>query len=145
MYLQLESFSSFRRFCLGINNLPSDLCATIVAIQNGATHLDGLFPHFIAHVHRIFPHLTCMDDLRQISDLRTPANWYPDARKNPRRIVFHAGPTNSGKTYNAMNRFLEAKSAVYCGPLKMLASEVFRKSNEKVMSKAYGVMHDLPK
>lgn len=39
-----------------------------------------------------------------------------------------------------MNRFLEAKSGVYCGPLKMLASEVFRKSNEKVMSYAYAVL-----
>lgn len=49
-----------------------------------------------------------------------------------RKIVFHAGPTNSGKTYHAMQRFLQADTGVYCGPLKLLATEVFNKSNEKV-------------
>jgi len=49
-----------------------------------------------------------------------------------RKIIFHAGPTNSGKTFHALERFLNAKSGVYCGPLKLLASEVFNKSNEKV-------------
>jgi ATP-dependent RNA helicase SUPV3L1/SUV3 len=49
-----------------------------------------------------------------------------------RKIIFHAGPTNSGKTFHALERFLNSKSGVYCGPLKLLASEVFNKSNEKV-------------
>ncbi len=41
-----------------------------------------------------------------------------------RKIVFHGGPTNSGKTYHALERFLGAKSGIYCGPLKLLAVEV---------------------
>lgn len=49
-----------------------------------------------------------------------------------RKVVFHAGPTNSGKTYHAMEQFLQADSGVYCGPLKLLANEVYHKSNEKV-------------
>lgn len=57
---------------------------------------------------------------------------YPEARSMNRKIVFHAGPTNSGKTYHAMERFLEAKSGVYCGPLKLLATEIYHKSNQKV-------------
>uniref|UniRef100_A0A914RSE1 ATP-dependent RNA helicase SUV3 DEXQ-box helicase domain-containing protein n=1 Tax=Parascaris equorum TaxID=6256 RepID=A0A914RSE1_PAREQ len=40
-------------------------------------------------------------------------------------------PTNSGKTYEALKRFREAKSGVYCGPLKLLASEVFFRTNEQ--------------
>jgi ATP-dependent RNA helicase SUPV3L1/SUV3 len=72
-----------------------------------------------------------MDDLKRISDLREPANWYPEARAINRKIIFHAGPTNSGKTYHAMERFLEAKSGVYCGPLKLLATEVYHKSNKR--------------
>ncbi|KAJ8928236.1 hypothetical protein NQ314_019186 [Rhamnusium bicolor] len=47
------------------------------------------------------------------------------------KIVFHAGPTNSGKTYHALERFITAKSGVYCGPLKLLASEVFNKTNNR--------------
>ena len=59
-------------------------------------------------------------------------NRYGDARDIKRKIVFHAGPTNSGKTYHALERFCNAKSGVYCGPLKLLASEVHMKTNDKV-------------
>ena len=57
---------------------------------------------------------------------------YPEARAIQRKIVFHAGPTNSGKTHHALERFLTAKTGIYCGPLKLLASEVFHKSNSAV-------------
>ena len=59
---------------------------------------------------------------------------YPEARAISRRIIFHAGPTNSGKTHHALKRLFEAKSGIYCGPLRMLASEVFAKANENVSS-----------
>lgn len=49
-----------------------------------------------------------------------------------RKIIFHAGPTNSGKTYHALEKYLSAKSGVYCGPLKLLATEIYHKSNSKV-------------
>jgi hypothetical protein len=39
------------------------------------------------------------------------------------------GPTNSGKTYEALQRFKTSKSGVYCGPLRLLAAEVFRRMN----------------
>ena len=95
-------------------------------------HIDDLFPYFLLHAKKCYPHLECMDDLRQISDLRSPANWYPEARQKARRIIFHAGPTNSGKTFGAMEHYLKAKSGVYCGPLKLLANEVFHKANNRV-------------
>ena len=56
---------------------------------------------------------------------------YPEARALTRKIIFHSGPTNSGKTYHALERFFNSKSGVYCGPLKLLASEVFFKSNDR--------------
>lgn len=130
--MQKEAFASFRRFCLESTNLPVDLHIMMSDILQGQRHTDDLFPYFLAHARDVFPHLNCIDDLKKISDLRTPANWYPDARKKARKIIFHAGPTNSGKTYNAMKRFLESKTGVYCGPLKLLATEVFNKSNEQV-------------
>lgn len=57
---------------------------------------------------------------------------YPEARAINRKIIFHAGPTNSGKTYHALEKYLSSNSGVYCGPLKLLATEVYRKANEKV-------------
>lgn len=54
------------------------------------------------------------------------------ARGRNRKIIFHAGPTNSGKTHHALERFMSAKTGVYCGPLKLLAVEVFNKCNSMV-------------
>ncbi|KAG6448066.1 hypothetical protein O3G_MSEX005306 [Manduca sexta] len=124
-----QAFLSFRRHCLE-HDLPPDLHITISDILQGAGHVDDLFPYFLRHARLAFPHLDCLEDLKKISDLRTPANWYPEARNMNRKIVFHAGPTNSGKTYHAMERFLQAKSGVYCGPLKLLATEIYHKSNK---------------
>lgn len=39
-------------------------------------HVDDIYPYFLRHAKQIFPMLDCMDDLRKISDLRVPANWY---------------------------------------------------------------------
>lgn len=100
--------------------------------MQGSGHIDDIFPYFLRFARKMFPHLDCMDDLKNISDLREPANWYPNARARARKIIFHAGPTNSGKTYHAMNSFMKAKTGVYCGPLKLLAAEVFNKCNSMV-------------
>lgn len=132
-YLQHQTYVSFRRYCLETTSLPVDLHVVISDILQGAGHISDIFPYFLKHAKQMFPHLECMDDLKKISDLRSPANWYPEARAITRKIIFHAGPTNSGKTYHALKRFMTAKSGVYCGPLKLLANEVFNKTNEMVL------------
>ena len=45
-------------------------------------------------------------------DLRKPYLWYPVARSLKRKFIYHAGPTNSGKTYTALQVFLECKSSI---------------------------------
>jgi len=130
-YLQHQVYISFRKFCLEADSLPADLHVVFSDIIQGAGHVDDIFPYFLRHARQMFPHLECMDDLKKISDLRSPANWYPNARSINRRIIFHAGPTNSGKTYHALERYISAKSGVYCGPLKLLAAEVFKKANDR--------------
>ena len=49
-----------------------------------------------------------------------------------RKIIYHAGPTNSGKTHAALERFKACQSGVYCAPLRLLAAEVYRRTNEAV-------------
>ncbi|XP_035218990.1 ATP-dependent RNA helicase SUPV3L1, mitochondrial-like isoform X2 [Stegodyphus dumicola] len=122
---------SFRKFCMESESLPVDLHIVFSDILQGAGHIHDILPYFLQHAKQIFPHLECMEELKQISDLRQPANWYPGARSIHRKLIFHAGPTNSGKTYRALERFIEAKSGVYCGPLKLLSVEVFNKTNER--------------
>lgn len=129
--LQHKVFVSFRQYCLNEKNLPVDLHIIISDILQGAGNVTDILPYFIKYAREMFPHLECMDDLKKISDLRCPANWYPEARKHIRKVIFHAGPTNSGKTYHALERFISSRSGIYCGPLKLLATEVFKKTNER--------------
>ncbi|XP_030841445.1 ATP-dependent RNA helicase SUPV3L1, mitochondrial [Strongylocentrotus purpuratus] len=132
-----QSFTSFRKYIMEVESLEPDLHIVLSDILVGAGHIDDIFPYFIRHARQIFPALDCMEDLKKISDLTDPAQWYPEARAIDRKIIFHAGPTNSGKTYHALESYSQAKSGVYCGPLKLLASEVHKKTNER------GIMCDL--
>ncbi|XP_038907113.1 DExH-box ATP-dependent RNA helicase DExH18, mitochondrial [Benincasa hispida] len=89
-----------------------------------------LFPIFVEYCLEEFP-----DEIRRFqsmvasADLTKPHTWFPFARAMKRKIIYHCGPTNSGKTYNALQRFMEAKKGIYCSPLRLLAMEVFDKVN----------------
>lgn len=50
---------------------------------------------------------------------------FPLARSLNRKLEFYVGPTNSGKTYNAMQNLKEANSGLYLAPLRLLALEGF--------------------
>ncbi|KAJ5719235.1 hypothetical protein N7493_007690 [Penicillium malachiteum] len=64
---------------------------------------------------------------KEVTDLRFPAEWYPNARAIQRKIHLHVGPTNSGKTYRALKRLEQAKNGFYAGPLRLLAQEVYHR------------------
>ncbi|KAI4833562.1 P-loop containing nucleoside triphosphate hydrolase protein, partial [Aureobasidium sp. EXF-8845] len=66
-----------------------------------------------------------------LADLRYPTEWYPATRTMHRTIHLHVGPTNSGKTYHALQRLEQAETGVYAGPLRLLAHEVFTRLNAK--------------
>lgn len=46
------------------------------------------FAPFVSNVKR---------EILAAADLREPHNWFPEARSRLRKVVFHCGPTNSGK------------------------------------------------
>lgn len=68
-------------------------------------------------------------NISEIMDLSTPHLWFPVARSMKRKFYLHVGPTNSGKTHTALERLKSAKTGVYCGPLRLLAEEIFEKLN----------------
>ncbi|CAG2100687.1 unnamed protein product [Medioppia subpectinata] len=135
--LMNEAFISFRKHCVESKALATELHLILSDILQNVANIDDLFPYFINHAKVLFPHLDCIEELKKISDLRLPPNWYSEARSMTRKVIFHCGPTNSGKTYHALQRFMTCKSGVYCGPLKLLAVEVHQKTN------AYGTPCDL--
>ena len=55
--------------------------------------------------------------------IRDFKNLFPLARLLNREIVFHVGPTNSGKTYEALKELEKAETGYYLAPLRLLALE----------------------
>ena len=53
------------------------------------------------------------------------------ARKIPRKIIYHMGPTNSGKTYHAIEALVQARKGCYLAPLRLLAAELYDTMNLK--------------
>ena len=56
-------------------------------------------------------------------------DFFPVARKLHRRFVLHVGPTNSGKTHEAIEAMKTADSGVYLAPLRLLAYEQYTTLN----------------
>lgn len=59
----------------------------------------------------------------------TPDRKFEYARNLHRKFILHIGPTNSGKTYTALEELKRADLGAYLGPLRLLALEVFDKLN----------------
>ncbi len=53
------------------------------------------------------------------------------ARRIKRKIIYHMGPTNSGKTYHAIEALCKAAKGCYLAPLRLLAAELFDTMNSK--------------
>lgn len=50
----------------------------------------------------------------------------------PKSVTLHLGPTNSGKTFNALNALKAAGSGTYASPLRMLAFEAYTKLKDEL-------------
>lgn len=68
---------------------------------------------------------------KKLADLRYPMEWFPATRAMQRTIHLHVGPTNSGKTYRALQALENAKSGIYGGPLRLLAHEIYSRFQAK--------------
>lgn len=50
----------------------------------------------------------------------------------PDTVVFHVGPTNSGKTHDALDALVKAGRGTYAAPLRMLAGEAFERLSARL-------------
>lgn len=85
--------------------------------------------HSFAHIY----HTNLQRDLKkQILGLvpAKPEMEFTESLAMDRHFILHIGPTNSGKTYRALERLKEAESGVYLGPLRLLALEVYERMKE---------------
>ncbi len=56
---------------------------------------------------------------------------FPLARQQKRKLYFYVGPTNSGKTYQAMQHLEKADCGIYLAPLRLLALENYEYLQER--------------
>lgn len=56
---------------------------------------------------------------------------HTEVRQIKRKIIYHMGPTNSGKTYYAIKRLCKAKRGCYLAPLRLLAAELYDTMNKE--------------
>lgn len=58
-----------------------------------------------------------------------PVELFPLTRRIKRKVILHVGPTNSGKTHDAIERLKSAESGIYLAPLRLMAYETFERLN----------------
>ncbi|XLU52727.1 hypothetical protein S245_047375, partial [Arachis hypogaea] len=69
------------------------------------------------------------------TDLTSPHTWYPQARRKHRRIILHVGPTNSGKTHQALSQVILVFQVFQF-------SSAFMIGGRKLITNAHCVEHD---
>lgn len=70
-----------------------------------------------------------ISDIHELFSHYTAAYYMARAGELDRKFILHVGPTNSGKTYEAIERLMEEKDGLYLAPLRLLALEMFDKMN----------------
>ena len=81
-----------------------------------------------------YERLKARDKMSKEFIANTPENYadfFPDARKIKRHFVLHVGPTNSGKTYEALEELARAEYGIYLAPLRLLAYEQYERLTER--------------
>ncbi|MCF6744497.1 helicase [Blastococcus sp. KM273128] len=63
----------------------------------------------------------------------------PTRATRPEEVVFHLGPTNSGKTYESLQALAATGSGVYAAPLRQLAHEAYAKLSAQLPEGTVGL------
>lgn len=89
-------------------------------------------PRYVHAAERIKKNMEARRLLYKSIEKSTPADYtrlFPLARQMKRHFVLHIGPTNSGKTYEAVQELMGAGSGIYLAPLRLLAYEQYENMN----------------
>lgn len=120
-----------------------ELLPKLVALDLGVLleeQKEGINGEFLAYLRRAMPGRICQESLftlyprfrqykvkNKILELvpTRPEMEFAEVREMQRHFILHIGPTNSGKTFQSLERLKLAKCGVYLGPLRLLALEVY--------------------
>ena len=131
-----------------IEQINTEMIPKLTALDLGLLleeQREGINGEFLAWLRRTMPEAVCSETLftlypkfrrykvrNRILELVPvrPEMEFAEVRELRRHFIFHIGPTNSGKTFQALERLKEAACGVYLGPLRLLALEVYERMNE---------------
>ena len=131
-----------------IEQINTEMIPKLAALDLGLLLEDqreGVNGEFLAWLRRTMPGAVCSETLftlypkfrrykvkNKILELvpARPEMEFAEVRELRRHFILHIGPTNSGKTFQALERLKEAACGVYLGPLRLLALEVYERMNE---------------
>lgn len=126
-----------------IKSLNEEMLPRLMELDLGmllAEQKEGLNGEFLAWVRRTMPCAICQEPMftlypkfrqykvkNKILELvpARPEMEFAEVRELSRHFVLHIGPTNSGKTFQALERLKKAQNGAYLGPLRLLALEVY--------------------
>ena len=130
-----------------IEQINTEMIPKLTALDLGLLLEDqreGINGEFLAWLRRTMPEAVCSETLftlypkfrrykvrNRILELvpARPEMEFAEVRELRRHFIFHIGPTNSGKTFQALERLKEAACGVYPGPLRLLALGVNGRMN----------------
>jgi ATP-dependent RNA helicase SUPV3L1/SUV3 len=98
---------------------------SLVLTRKMYQHINSSFTFFTVDLRRQQQREALL--ARTIRDFKA---LFPVARSLKREIIFNVGPTNSGKTYEAMQALKNADTGVYLAPLRLLALEGYENLKE---------------
>lgn len=105
--------SSFDFYSIVRNNFESYVSSGIISVLI-AEHIPKIISQ---EFDEVFP--------------RNPKDEYRRARAIKRKIFLHLGDTNTGKTYNSMQRLKQCEKGIYLSPLRILALENYERLNSE--------------
>lgn len=80
-------------------------------------------------LYPVYSRYVIQNKIHELVPMR-PELEFPETMQMNRHFVLHIGPTNSGKTFQSLERLKTAACGVYLGPLRLLALEVYERMKE---------------
>lgn len=133
VYAAFDAESSLR----GERPLENDIiegCETGYASSQLAQIRTALVDGYVHHIMVDLGYGDNKEHEKMFESMHYPTEFFPNARRIQRQIHLHVGPTNSGKTYNALKALEKAETGFYAGPLRLLAHEVYSRFVAKGVS-----------
>jgi ATP-dependent RNA helicase SUPV3L1/SUV3 len=123
----LERFRTYYEPLIHQDNAIQESLATI---QQNPLAMETYFENaLLTYLEEQNKDMPSISSIMSVINIRRPHSWYPIARQMRRKVVYHYGPTNSGKTHCAIEALKKAQSGVYCAPLRLLAAEIYERLN----------------